>query len=56
MIIQRALNGLKRSGASYRAHYAATLTEIGFTSCMADPDAWMQPAQKSNGSNIMNIY
>jgi Reverse transcriptase (RNA-dependent DNA polymerase) len=49
MISQRALYGLKSSGAAYRAHFAAALTEIGFTSCKADPDVWMQLAQKSNG-------
>jgi Reverse transcriptase (RNA-dependent DNA polymerase) len=49
MIIRRALYGLKSSGAAYRAHFAATLTEIGFTSFKADPDVWMQLAQKSNG-------
>ena len=49
MIIRRALYGLKSSGAAYRAHFAATLTEMGFTSCKADPGVWMRPAQKSNG-------
>jgi hypothetical protein len=28
---------------------ATTLTETGFTSCKDDADAWIQPAQKSNG-------
>jgi hypothetical protein len=49
MIIRRALYGLKSSGAAYRAHFAATLTELGFTSCKADPDVWMRPAKKEDG-------
>ena len=49
MIISRALYGLKSSGAAYRAHFATTLIEMGFTSCMADPDVWMRPARKANG-------
>jgi hypothetical protein len=49
MIITRALYGLKSSGAAYRAHFAITLTEMGFKSCKADPDIWMKPASKVNG-------
>jgi hypothetical protein len=49
MIIRRALYGLKSSGAAYRAHFAATLAELNFTSCKADPDVWMRPATKPDG-------
>jgi Reverse transcriptase (RNA-dependent DNA polymerase) len=49
MIIRRALYGLKSSGAAYRAHFAATLTELNFVSCKADPDVWMRPATKDDG-------
>jgi Reverse transcriptase (RNA-dependent DNA polymerase) len=49
MIIRRALYGLKSSGAAYRAHFAATLTELNFVSCRADPDVWMRPATKEDG-------
>jgi hypothetical protein len=50
MIIVRALYGLKSSGAAYRTHFAPNLLEMGFTSCKADPDVWMWPATKENGS------
>lgn len=50
MIIRRALYGLKSSGAAYRAHFAATLTELNFVSCKADPDVWMRPATKDDGT------
>jgi hypothetical protein len=49
MIIRRALYGLKSSGAAYRAHFAATLTELSFMSCKADPDVWMRKAMKDDG-------
>jgi hypothetical protein len=34
-IIVRALYGLKSSGAAWRAHLAATMEELMFTSCIA---------------------
>ena len=52
-VIVRALYGLKSSGASWRAHLAATLKEqLGFTSCRADGDVWLRPAVKANGEKI----
>jgi hypothetical protein len=49
-IIEKALYGLKSSGAAWRHHFAAVLREMGFDSCLADPDAWLRPAVKSDGS------
>mmetsp|Transcript_11237 Transcript_11237/g.16168 ORF Transcript_11237/g.16168 Transcript_11237/m.16168 type:complete len:1367 (+) Transcript_11237:2028-6128(+) len=43
-VIVRALYGLKSSGAMWRAHFAATLRDLGFTSSLADPDVWMRPS------------
>ena len=49
-VIVRALYGLKSSGASWRAHLAATLREkLGFTPCRADGDVWMRKATKADG-------
>ena len=48
-IIERALYGLKSSGAAFRAFLAETLDEIGFKSSHADPDGWMRPAVKPDG-------
>jgi hypothetical protein len=28
---------------------AATSRDLGFTSCKADPDVWMRPAEKKDG-------
>lgn len=38
MIKIRALYGLKSSGATWRAHLASTRREMGFISCLADPN------------------
>jgi Reverse transcriptase (RNA-dependent DNA polymerase) len=56
IIITHALYGLKSSGAAYRAHFAQTLMDLGFTACKADPDVWMRAAVKINGLNTLNIY
>ena len=49
LIIERALYGLKSSGAAFRAFLAETLDDIGFRSSHADPDVWMRPAVKPDG-------
>lgn len=49
VIIVRALYGLKSSGAAWRAHFANTLNELNFRSCLADPDVWFRPAIKPDG-------
>jgi hypothetical protein len=49
VIIVRALYGLKSSGAAWRAHLAASLISLGYTSCLADPDVWIRPALKDDG-------
>mmetsp|Transcript_165 Transcript_165/g.263 ORF Transcript_165/g.263 Transcript_165/m.263 type:complete len:116 (-) Transcript_165:986-1333(-) len=48
-VIVRALYGLKSSGAMWRSHFAATLFDLGFISCLADPVVWLHPATKENG-------
>jgi hypothetical protein len=44
----RALYGLKSSGAAWRAHLANTLQQLGYTSCLADPDVWYRAARKDD--------
>ena len=39
-VIVRTLYGLKSAGAAFHAHLAACMHEIGFTSCLANPDLW----------------
>jgi hypothetical protein len=52
IVIIRALYGLKSSGARWREHMAQTLRNAGFTSCKADPDIWLRPAIKDDGTKI----
>ena len=50
MIIKKALYGLKSSSAAFRAPLAETLHDIGFKPTKADPDVWIRPAVKPDGS------
>ena len=50
MIIRKALYGLKSSGTAFRTHLAETLHDIGFKPTKADPDIWIRPAVKPDGS------
>ena len=49
-VIVHALYGLKGSGAAYRSFFAQTLRDMGFESCLADPDVWLGAATKANGT------
>ena len=48
VIIVRALYGLKSRGTAFRNHLAECMRNIGYTSCLADPDLWMKPMTKDN--------
>ena len=50
MIIVRALYGLKTSGARFRDHLAGTLRSLGFVGSRADPDVWLKPGTKNDGT------
>ena len=50
MIVRKALYGLKSSGAAFRAHLAETLDAMGYKPSYADPDVWLRPAVKPDGS------
>ena len=49
-LIHRALYGGKSAGKDFRKHLLACMRHIGFVSCPADPDVWMRPNKKSDGS------
>ena len=49
MLIHKAFYGLKSSGATFRAHLAETLYDIGFVPTQTDPDVWRRPAVKEDG-------
>jgi hypothetical protein len=49
VLIIRALYGLNSSGAAWRAHLASTLQQLGYKSCLVDPDVWFRSASKEDG-------
>lgn len=51
VLITRALYGLRSSGARFRDNLASALRKVGFVSCKADPDVWIRPAVKKDGSH-----
>ena len=48
--MHRAVYGGKTSGSDFRNHLRSCMQFLNFTSCPADPDIWMRPAIKSDGS------
>ncbi len=48
--IVRALYGLKSSGASWRAMFNNSIRDIGFQPSIADPDVYIRPFTKSDGT------
>ena len=50
VLIVRALYGLKLSGAAWRAHFAQSLRDLSYESCVGgDPDVWRKPVVKLDG-------
>ena len=49
-LIHRALYGGKSAGRDFRNHLRACMRHLNFISCPADPDVWMTPAKKADGS------
>lgn len=52
VVIVRALYGLKSSGARFRDNMAMTLRLGGFEASKADPDLWMRPAMRADGTKF----
>ena len=50
MVVKMAIYGLKSSGAALRSKLASLLHGIGYTPFKVDPDVWMIPAIKSDGT------
>ena len=42
VIIEKALYGLKSSGAAWHAHLSEKLRVMGFIPSLTDPDMWMR--------------
>ena len=50
MLVEKALYGLKSSGAAWRAMFVATLHDMEYKPIKADPDVWIKPATKPDGT------
>ena len=48
--VVRALYGLKSAGAAFRSYLAEHLRSMEYRPSYADPDVWMRPAVRSDGS------
>ena len=55
-IMHREVHGGKTSGRDFRNHLRSCMHFINFTSCPADPDVWMRPAIKSDGTKCYDIF
>ena len=49
-LVYRALYGGKTAGKDFINHLRSCMSHLGFQSCPADPDVWMRPAEKSDGT------
>ena len=49
-MMHRVVYGGRTSGRDFRNHLRSCMQFINFTSCPADPDVWMSPGIKSDGS------
>jgi hypothetical protein len=49
-IIVRALYGGKSAGADYWRHVQQAMMSMKFTTCSVDPDVWMRPGTKADGT------
>ena len=47
-LVHQALYGGKTAGKYFRNHLRSCMHHLNFTSCPADPDVWMRPAQHSD--------
>jgi hypothetical protein len=50
-LIRRALYGGKAVGKDFRNHLPSCMRYLDCVSCPADPDVWMRPAKRSDGSD-----
>jgi hypothetical protein len=55
MIVKMALYGLKSSGAAFRAKLAGVLHDLHYLPTKADPDVWIRPAIRPDGSEYYEM-
>ena len=55
MIVKMALYGLNSLGAYFQAKLAGVIHDLGYMPTKADPDVWIKPAVKPDGSEYYEI-
>ena len=50
VVVKMALYGLNLSGAAFQSKLAGVLRDIGYSSTKGDPDVWILPAVKPDGT------
>ena len=55
MIVKMALYGLKSSGAAFRSNLAGVLHYLSYVLSKADPDVWIRPEIRPNGSEYYEM-
>jgi hypothetical protein len=50
-LIWRAIYGGETAGRDFRNHLRSCMRHLDFVSCPANPDVWMRPAKRSDGSD-----
>ena len=50
MLVKMTLYGLKSSGAALRSKISGVLRNIGYIYTKGDPDVWIRPALKTDGT------
>ena len=54
-VVARALYGLKSASAAWRQHFSDVITkELGYKSTITDPEVYMKPMEKSDGSKCLS--
>ena len=51
-LIHRALYGGKAAGRDFRNHLRSCMRHLHYESCPADPDVWMRPSKKPDGTQV----
>jgi hypothetical protein len=55
-LIHRALYGGKSAGKDFRNQLRSCMRHLAFISCPTDPDVWMRPAKRSDGSDYYDTH
>ena len=55
-LIRRALYGGKTAEYNYWVHMRSCMKEADFTSCQGDPDVWMRPSKKNDGTDVWEYF